>query len=1010
MDFVDLDRQFAPIQKDKDAELDWSLPLGRKYGNWLDWSELLEYRRIVLLAEASSGKTKEMEQQVIKLKQQGLCTFYVRIEDLVDRGLLKSLKSDDALSFDDWRSKGAGDAWFFLDSVDEARLNNKSFQTALRNLGNELGSGCLNRSFIVVSCRVSDWKGKSDRQLMQEELPFVLPKENLNRHDNDEILLAAIFDKETKKYHTSKQSKKFKFDELVVVQLVPLTHEQKLKMAEVAGIDGHMLLQAIHQSGLNAMEERPGDFIDLIDYWAEHGGISSLCQMTEDGVRRKLREENQHKKGQLSSERARDGSNRLAAALVLAKSFMLRAPGQEMDLTLSKGAIDPCEILSEWQPEEVNALLRTGLFAPSTYGRIRFHHRTTQEFLAACWLKSLLDHNCSISEIKRLLFAEPYGVKTAVPSLLSVAAWLSQWVPAVRQELIEREPVALIVLGDPKSLPLKDRESLLYSYAQLDAIGKLDYEYIDHRAAWMFSDALLASAIKQTWEINSKPAFRLHLLQFIEEGRIVECVHLARQAAGEQLQDDVRIAATRAMVACDDRTGLKNLARNLIAEPHRLSARLAPSLAELLYPNYLNTVGLHALIEFSQQANPFSSDGFASYLLTLHEQASSRSNKKRLAVGVAKLVLGSDDLNIPDEIDTRYSELCKGLENLAYAELALCEPGEVENGVLRLLMAVERVLNFYHNRDVLPELKIRVRKDKWLNRQLMWADAAAWRSRPETDHPLVHFCQIGPFFGRTLWGIDASDLDWLMQDARKMSSEDDRRIAFSAIWCALQGDEIATSYSHLNSLALADSVLRGDLAEFMKPSEPDMYAQRQIEAEVKEKKKIARQKNSWLDFSKELNKNPAILSQLDALTSWQGSLHSLYYLTTWLKKHASKEDKQGVLSYTFLAGVFSPDVIQHYATGMREIWRLCKPLRPSVSANNHKPKVPSHLILDALTLDSQNIGWATDLSAIDAKTAICHALIAGSIKCLWVDKIIQVRPTIALPEIIKQLRHEFASK
>ncbi len=364
MDFVDLDRQFAPIQKDKDAELDWSLQLGRKYGNWLDWNELLEYRRIVLLAEASSGKTKEMEQQALKLKQQGLSTFYVRIEDLVDRGFVESLRREDALLFDDWRLTETEGAWFFLDSVDEARLNNKSFQTALRNFGNELGSEYLNRSFIVVSCRVSDWKGKSDRELIQEELPFVLAKENVKRHIHEEILLAAIFDKETKKNHTGKQDEWLRFDELLVVQLVPLTHEQKLKIAEAAGIDGHVLLQAIHQSGLDAMAERPGDFIELIDYWAEHRYISSLCEMIEDGVRRKLREENQHKKGQLSGKRARDGANRLAAALVLAKSFMLRAPGQEMDLTLSKGAIDPCEVLSEWQPEEVNALLRTGLFAP----------------------------------------------------------------------------------------------------------------------------------------------------------------------------------------------------------------------------------------------------------------------------------------------------------------------------------------------------------------------------------------------------------------------------------------------------------------------------------------------------------------------------------------------------------------------------------------------------------------------------------------------------------------------
>jgi len=194
MDFVDLERHFAPISKDKDAELDWSLHLGRKYGNWLNWTELLERRRVVLLAEALCGKTKELEQRAIILKGQGHPAFYVRIEDLIDRGFIAAMRTDDAQLFDMWKKSETGDAWFFLDSVDEARINNKSFPGALRTLSNELGNDSLNRAFIIVSCRVSDWKGKSDREAIESELPFV---DNLACHDRDEILLGPIFDKNT---------------------------------------------------------------------------------------------------------------------------------------------------------------------------------------------------------------------------------------------------------------------------------------------------------------------------------------------------------------------------------------------------------------------------------------------------------------------------------------------------------------------------------------------------------------------------------------------------------------------------------------------------------------------------------------------------------------------------------------------------------------------------------------------------------------------------------------------
>jgi hypothetical protein len=1009
MNFVDLDRHFAPIHRDKDAELDWSLHWGRQYGGWLNWKELLQRRRVALLAEALSGKTEELEHRALLLKQQGLPAFYVRIEDLVDRGFAAALRKEDVTSFETWKQAGTSDAWFFLDSVDEARLNNKSFQTALRVFSNELGSDNLNRSFVIVSCRVSDWKGKSDRQALETELPFVSAAEPSIPQDPDEILLAPMFNRETVTTQKNKQREKCAPSDLLVVQLVPLTDGQKQKMAEAAGIDAQAFLEAISHSGLDAVAERPGDLIDLIGYWTVHSRLGSLLDMTEEGVRRKLSEEDQHRKGLLSPERARDGAQRLAAALVLGKTFALKAPGQEPDPTLSQGAVDPSDVLNDWLPEEVNALLRTGLFAPGTYGRVKFHHRTSQEFLAACWLRSMLEHNCPVSEVKRILFAEPYGVKTAVPSLLAVAAWLAQWVPAVREELIAREPVALIAHGDPKSLPPSARESLLNSYAHLDATGQLDYEYIDYRAAWMFSDQTLAPAIKRAWQANSKPGFRLHLLQFIEEGRVYACASLARLAACNRSQDDyMRVIATRAMIACGDSVGLKKLAQQLLEEPDRLSARLAPRLADLLYPNYIGTAGLLTLIDRSEQAPQFSSDGFGSHLASLHKQAPTRSEQNRLLSGIADLVLGSGTASEPDEIAGKFTELSKGLAELAGAELALRKEGEVDLGTLRLLQATERVSGFHQDADALQALITRIRKDKRLNRQLMWADTAARRTG-KTDKSPVRFYQIGPFSGERLWGIDESDLEWLAADARDMQDEDDRRIAFSGVWYVLQGDEVPQWVSRLDALASGDPALGNDLAEFTQPRKPDIYAEKRLKGELKAKQELAKAKQSWVDFRDALKKNPEVLDQTEALSSWGKGLHRLYDLTRWLKKSAANEGEEGAVSPSLLDAAFGPAVAAHYAAGMREAWRRIKPVRPVVTDSNRTIKLTSILALDALNLDSQRIGWAASLNDIDAKTAIRHATMAGTITSAWVDKLTHAKPAIVLPEIVAAVQYEFKS-
>src|SRR5689334_4618840 len=132
--FIDLKRSFVAISKGEEANLDIGRTWGRKIAGWLDWSDLLEYRRVVLLAEASSGKTEEFRHQAETLISQGKAAFFVRIEDLADEGFEAALEPSAVDAFKHWRDISADDeGWFFLDSVDEARLNHKSLEKALRH-------------------------------------------------------------------------------------------------------------------------------------------------------------------------------------------------------------------------------------------------------------------------------------------------------------------------------------------------------------------------------------------------------------------------------------------------------------------------------------------------------------------------------------------------------------------------------------------------------------------------------------------------------------------------------------------------------------------------------------------------------------------------------------------------------------------------------------------------------------------------------------------------------------
>lgn len=54
--------------------------------------------------------------------------------------------------------------------------------------------------------------------------------------------------------------------------------------------DADAFMKGIDESGLDAFTERPGDVIELADYWKSHGRFGSLAEMVEHGITQKLDE------------------------------------------------------------------------------------------------------------------------------------------------------------------------------------------------------------------------------------------------------------------------------------------------------------------------------------------------------------------------------------------------------------------------------------------------------------------------------------------------------------------------------------------------------------------------------------------------------------------------------------------------------------------------------------------------------------------------------------------------
>ena len=167
---IELDRTFWPLGDGEEYDPD-TLRAQARFGlSFMHWSDLLTMTRVVILAEAGTGKTHELRETTRRLRREGKAAFFCHIEDLATDGLEKALSEGNGEEVRSWL---AGDhaAWLFLDSVDEARLTHyRYFDKALRALAQALGYA-TSRAHIFITARVSDWRATSDLVLVKDTLP-----------------------------------------------------------------------------------------------------------------------------------------------------------------------------------------------------------------------------------------------------------------------------------------------------------------------------------------------------------------------------------------------------------------------------------------------------------------------------------------------------------------------------------------------------------------------------------------------------------------------------------------------------------------------------------------------------------------------------------------------------------------------------------------------------------------------------------------------------------------------
>jgi hypothetical protein len=431
---VPLIRRFVPA---KPQFGDWEFLHSEPGGAAQGWRELEAHYRVLVLAEPGAGKTFEALDRARKLRDGGASAFFIRIE-AVDGAFEQAFEVGTAEDFAAWLA-GDGEAFFFLDSVDEAQLGTpRALEDAVRLFGARIHDS-RERARIVITSREDAWQALSDRTLVEQYLPHGAPPEPTN--EGDDPTDPADRDSVLKIY-----------------RLGGLKIDQIKLFAAHHGVDVNAFVAAIERGGLMTLAERPFDLKALIVVWQADRALGSRLDVLLRLIELQLAPLSAPGASLgMMAEHARGGARALAAAVTLTgrSSVSLPADANKAD------RVDPAQVLPGWSEAELDALLGTGIFDDIVYASVRFRHREIRELLSAEWAKQLLDRPGARAEIEGLFFRNQYGEEVLVPRLRPTLCWLLVLDDGVRDRALALEPDIASEGGDPSQLPLVVRREML---------------------------------------------------------------------------------------------------------------------------------------------------------------------------------------------------------------------------------------------------------------------------------------------------------------------------------------------------------------------------------------------------------------------------------------------------------------------------------------------------------------------------------------------------------------------
>ncbi len=981
MEFIKLQRKFRRVT---DSELEDTT---ESFAYWdqqalsrgIGWSDLLEHRRVVLLAEAGAGKTDEMEEQVKRLVQEGRFAFFLPLESLDREPVVDMLSSAEKERFVAWKADQVAPAWFFLDAVDELKLTKGKLDRALRRVSKDIEDH-LQRARVIISCRPSDWRPVTDLATVKQRL--LVPTEdghNSPQSSDDFFIKALKHDSEQTTGSTEQNADPATSATVQTVAMLAMNDAQIRRFAEHAGVtDATAFLQAISRQNAWTFAGRPLDLSDLIGNWRRFARLGTRTEQHETNVKGKLKDyPDRLDHGVLNDTKAQLGAERLALALALTRTRSIRSPEQSPDIERADKVLDAADILSDWTEEERQALLRRALFDPATYGRVRFHHRSVQEYLAARHLRTLRNQGMSTKALRRLLFAEPYGVEVVFPSMRAIAAWLALWDDAVRKELIKREPEALLLEGDPETLDLAAKGDLLRAFVARYGDGNWRGFRFEINQLRRLAHPDLAPVIRQCWRNGPVNDDVRHLLvRIIWLGPVPDCADLAHSVAFDTSWSDYdRIVAVRALVACCWDSAVRKVADDMLAQPESWPDKIVHEVAADLFPRVLAVDELIILMERTPEPRNIGS-GFEWTSLEIIENLDPLSESAvSLREKLAQLIWeGRAETQKFHEIRSRFGHLAPALIKLCERQLSEA-PSLHDAALVRCCVIASRFCRDNLSvRESVGKLREHFRVNAALRRDVFWAELVFMDDvvRAEDDWKRFYYSSYDSLVG----SLTEADQPWLAEALADESRPGRRAVVLHAVidvW-RQRGrvrSELETIRAELKGDKKLGRLLEERTAQFRRSNKRNRKMERKHRRqEHVQARREERRLEDWTKWRDELLADPVKAFSSEEQGATVGTLYR------WLDQYKKGSNRSNIWDKDALTEAFGQEVADLAETAFRMLWRNETPVLWAERPAAARSEIPqwTHGLL-GVSAEASTPRWTASLSCAEARKAAAYATI-----------------------------------